>query len=113
VSFRAAAQANTEVTSKCATPEAEPRRLGEGSMDTRKLVETGMHSGGAGSDSTETRTCQATGEALLVPDEKSRKQGKPYNRRNGKWADDERVTDGFIVAKKAGNAAGAKEPCYS
>ena len=25
---------------------------------------------------------------------------------------DERVADGFVVAMKAGNAAGAKGPCY-
>jgi len=32
--------------------------------------------------------------------------GKP-----GKWAEGERVADGFVLAKKPGNAGGAKGPC--
>jgi hypothetical protein len=39
-------------------------------------------------------------------------QGRPYNR-NGKWAEGERMADGFAVAMKRGNACGAKEPCRS
>jgi len=38
---------------------------------------------------------------------------KPYNRKTGKWVDGERESEGLIVAKKVGNATGAKEPCWS
>ena len=36
-------------------------------MSSRKLTEAASHFGGVGSDSTMTRTCKATGEALLIP----------------------------------------------
>ena len=39
------------------------------------------------------------------------KRVSPITGETGKWADGKRVTDGLVVARKAGNAAGAKEPC--
>jgi len=45
------------------------------------------------------------------PGAKSPEQGRSYNRLNGKSIEGERVTDGFAVALRRGNARGAKEPC--
>src|SRR6266581_6845020 len=70
-------------------------------------------SGGAGSDSTVTQTRRATGEALLVPLRNQRRQVGRITGAPGKSADDERVADGFVVARKRGNARGAKGPCCS
>jgi hypothetical protein len=56
------------------------------------------------------RLCKATGEALLIPVRKPLEQGRFYNRLTGKWIEDERVADGCVVAKKQGNACGAKAP---
>jgi hypothetical protein len=64
-----------------------------------------------GSDSTVTRTRRATGEALLVPPRNRRSQVGPITGGPGKWAEDERVAEGFVVARKRGNARGAKGPC--
>lgn len=56
---------------------------------------------------------QATGEALLVPDVKARKQGKPYNRRpREKGLKDERVAEGTVIPMKPGNAGRGKGPHY-
>jgi hypothetical protein len=64
-----------------------------------------------GSDSTVTRTRRATGEALLVPQRNRRSQVGPITGEPGKWAEDERVEDGPVVARKRGNARGARGPC--
>jgi hypothetical protein len=40
---------------------------GEGSMERRRLADATQHSGGVVRDSTVTRTCRATGEAVLAP----------------------------------------------
>ena len=69
------------------------------------------HSGGVVIDGMVTRTCQATGEALLVPPRNSAEQGRPYNWETGKAAEGERESDGSAVAMKWGNARGAKGPC--
>ena len=57
------------------------------------------------------RTEQATGEALLTPERKTREQGTPYNCQSGSGWKGERVADGCVVAEKRGNARGAKAPC--
>ena len=57
-----------------------------------------------------TRTRRATGEALLVPPGKRRSQVRPITSAPGKWVEGERVEDGLVVARKRGNARGAKEP---
>ena len=41
---------------------------------------------------------------------KHTEKGKPYNRYPGKGDEGERVTDGPVVAMKAGNSAGARGP---
>jgi hypothetical protein len=66
---------------------------------------------GVVSDGTTTRIHRATGEALLVPTGNGGSWVGPITGSTGKWADDERVTDGPVVAAKRGNARGAKGPC--
>jgi len=48
-----------------------------------------------------TRTCQATGEALLAPARKSLEQTRSYNRVNGKSIDGDRVADSGTQASIA------------
>ena len=102
------------VAPKVRSPGGRARnREGEGSTARRKPIEAAGRSGGVVSDGTTTRTRRATGEALLVP---ARKGGSWVGRitgTTGKSADDERVTDGLVVALRRGNARGAKEPCCS
>ena len=103
-----------EVAPKVSSPGGRARnREGEGSTARRKPVDATGRSGGVVSDGTKTRTHGATGEALLVP---TRKGGSGVSRitgNTGKSADDERVTDGLVVATKRSNVRGAKEPCCS
>lgn len=83
----------------------------EGNMSVRKVTHTPKTHRRGGSDDMHIRIWYATGETLLTPERKSRKQGRHYNRTNGKCADGERESDGVIVAKMPGNAGGAKYPC--
>jgi hypothetical protein len=88
-------------------------REGEGCTTRRKPIDAVGRSGGVVSDGTTTRIHRATGETLLVP---ARKGGSWVGRitgTTGKSADDERVTEGLVVAWRRGNARGAKEPCCS
>src|ERR1035437_7738706 len=80
-----------------------------------KLPETGVSphigTGGSrrgGSDSTVTRTCQATGEALLVPARNRRSKVDRITGATGKSIDGERVADGSAIAMKRSNVRGAK-----
>src|ERR1700730_12115217 len=65
-----------------------------------------------GSDSTVTRTCEATGEALLVPPRNRRSKVGRITGETGKSAEDERVAAGSVVATKRSNVRGAKGTCY-
>jgi len=79
-------------------------------MGSRNLVDAAPTLRRGGSDSTVTRTCRATGEALLVPMRNHRSKVDRITGSTGKSIEGERVTDGFAVALKRGNARGAKEP---
>jgi hypothetical protein len=107
------------VSERKGSPEsAKPRRPSvcfsrEGRRDRRRLADAAAPLRRGVSDGTVTRTRPAPGEALLVP---------PGNRRSwvgritgapGKAADDERVADGPVRARRRGNARGAKGPCCS
>ena len=59
-----------------------------------------------------TRTCQATGEALLVPARNRRSKVGRITGETGKSAEDERVAAGSVVAMKRSNDRGAKGPCH-
>ena len=58
-----------------------------------------------------TRTCQATGEAVLVPSRNRRSKVDRITGGLGKTVEDETVAAGSVVALKRGNARGAKGPC--
>jgi len=85
----------------------------EGRRDRRSLADAAGPLRRGGSGGTVTRTRRATGEALLVPPGKGRSPVGRITGAPGKSADDERVADGPVVARKRGNARGAKGPCCS
>jgi hypothetical protein len=57
-----------------------------------------------------TRTCSATGEALLIPPGNRRSKGGRITGTPGKSTAEERVAEGSVGALKRGNACGAKGP---
>jgi hypothetical protein len=59
-----------------------------------------------------TRTCQATGETLLVPFQKWAEPGNRITGAPGKSVEDERESEGSTVAEKRSNVRGAKRPCW-
>ena len=103
---------NVDVASKMKKSEGRARnREGEGSMDSRNLTDAAVSLRRGGSDSTMTRTCQETGEALLAPARNRWSKVDPITGDTGKRAEGERVADGSVLAMKPGNAGGAKGPC--
>jgi hypothetical protein len=64
-----------------------------------------------GSDGTLARTHKATGEALLVPARNGWRKVDLITGNTGKWVEDERVADEYVVAMNRGNARGAKVLC--
>jgi hypothetical protein len=111
-SHRAVTKVNADVASKTLPiRRPNPRSEGEGSMDSRNLIDAADPLRRGGSDSTVTRTSRATGEALLAPVRNRRSKVGPITGNPGKWAEGERVADGSAVAMKSGNADGAKGPC--
>jgi hypothetical protein len=74
-------------------------------------IDTSLRRGGRGS--TGTRTCRATGEAVLVPSRNRWSKVGRITGDTGKASEDETVAAGFVVVMKRGNARGAKEPCCS
>ena len=80
-------------------------------MGSRNLIEAADPLRRGSSDSTVTRTSQATGEALLAPVRNRRSKVGPITGDPGKWAEGERVADGPVVAMKSGNADRAMGPC--
>src|SRR5271166_1423388 len=69
-------------------------------MGSRNLIDAAPTLRRGGSDSTVTRTCRATGEALLVPRRNHRSRVDRITGSTGKSIEGERVTDGFAVASK-------------
>jgi hypothetical protein len=61
--------------------------------------------------STVTRTCRATGEAVLVPPRNRRSKVGRITGTTGKSTEDETVAAGSVLAMKRGNSRGAKGPC--
>ncbi len=80
-------------------------------MDHREQTDAVEHSGGVVIDGMVTRTCWATGETLLVPVRNERSKVGRITGDTGKRTEDERESDGSMVAMKRGNARGAKRPC--
>ncbi len=90
-------------------PSLQPE--GEGNMSSRTLTDAAISLRRGGSDGTMTRTCQATGEALLAPARNCRSKVGLITGEPGKGAEGERVADGSVIAMKPGNAGEAKGPC--
>jgi hypothetical protein len=93
------------------TPKAEPsmvgRRLqGMSQTDWRDMA---LRRGGRGS--TVTRTCRATGETVLVPPRNRGSKADRITGATGKAIEGETAAARPVVAKKQGNACGAKGPC--
>jgi len=87
-----------------------PPGWGEGSMERRRLTEAARSSGGA------VATARGPGHVKQL-EKPSSSRGEIYGAESritgntGKSADGERVTEGPAVARKRGNARGAKGPC--
>src|ERR1700682_1337776 len=81
-------------------------------MECRNLTDAASPPRRGGSDSTVTRTCQATGEALLVPARNRRSKVGRITGETGKSAEDERVAAGSVVAMKRSNVRGAEGPWH-
>jgi hypothetical protein len=93
------------------TPRPSRQSKGEGSMDRRNSGRCDGTLGRGDSDSTETRTRRATGEALLYPRRNPRSKVDRITGAPGKSVEVKRVAEGYVVARKRGNARGAKGPC--
>ena len=92
-------------------PEAEPSTDGRRQHGTSKpdRGDGSLRRGGRGS--TATRTYQATGETVFVPQRNRWSKVGRITGETGKASEDETVAAGFVVAEKRGNARRAKEPC--
>src|ERR1700693_5971386 len=111
-SHRAVTTVNAKVASKVRSPEGRVlNRRAKAAWGSRNLTDAAPSLRRGGSDSTVARTCRATGEALLVPARNRRSRVDRITGSTGKSIEGERVTDGFAVAVRRGNARGAKEPC--
>ena len=111
-SHRAVIKMNVDVASKMKISEGRARnREGEGSMASRNLTDAVSPLRRGGSDGTMTRTCWATGEALLAPARNRWRKVGSITGEPGKGTEGERVADGSAIATKPGNAGGAKGPC--
>jgi hypothetical protein len=89
---------NVDVASKVRIPEGRARNCeGEGSMDSRNLTDAAVSLRRGGSDSTMTRTCRETGEALLAPARNRWSKVGPITGIPGKWAEGGRVADGSVL----------------
>ena len=111
-SHQAVTTVNAKVASKVRSPEGRVlNRRAKAAWGSRNLTDAAPSLRRGGSDSTVARTCRATGEALLVPARNRRSRVDRITGSTGKSIEGERVTDGFAVAVRRGNARGAKEPC--
>jgi len=95
-SHRAVMKMNAKVASKMRDRGPSPQLKGEGSMGCRNLTDAASRSRRGESDSTVTRTYQATGEALLVPARNHRSKVDRITGATGKSIDGERVADGSV-----------------
>ena len=92
-------------------PKAEPFRSGRRQHGDPQSDRSGRSLRRGGRGSTVARTCRATGETVLVPRETGGAR-RSYNRRKpGKSIQGETVAARPIVARRRGNARGAKGPC--
>jgi hypothetical protein len=91
-------------------PGAEPSTGGRRQHGSSHLTEAAGHSGGVRA----TARWQGRAKQLEKPSSSRREiggAGKPYNWTSRKSVEDERVSEGLIVAAKWSNFRGAKQPC--
>ena len=110
---RAVTTVNAKVASKVSSPEGRaPNRRAKAACRSRNLIDAAPTLRRGGSDSTVTRTCRATGEALLVPARNRRSRVGRITGETGKSAEEaERVAAGSAMTMKQ-NDRGAKGPCH-
>jgi hypothetical protein len=92
-------------------PKAEPFGSGRRQQDVPQSDRSGRSLRRGGRGSTVTRTCRATGETVLVPARNRWSKVDRITGATGKAVEGETVAARPIVAKKQGNACGAKGPC--
>ena len=92
-------------------PEAEPSASGRRQHDMPRADRCGMSLRRGGRDSAMVRACRATGETVLAPSRNRWSRVGRITGNTGKSADGETVAARLGVAKKRGNARGAKGPC--
>jgi hypothetical protein len=80
-------------------------------MGCRNLTDAALPPRRGGSDSTVTRTHSVVGEALSSRMRNHRSKVGRITGETGKSIEGERVADGSVVARKRGNARGARGPC--
>jgi len=112
-SHRAVTKVNVEVASKMKNSEGRAcNRKGEGSMGSRNSDRYGYSTSAGWKRRHDDKDMLSNWRSPPRPGAKSQEQGRPsITGEPGKWAEGERVADGFAVAMKPGNAGGAKEPC--
>src|SRR6266513_4885083 len=91
-------------------PEAEPATVRRRQHGSSQLTEAAIHSGGVEA----TARWQGRAKQLEKPSSSRREIGGAGSRITGaprKSVEDERVSEGLIVASKRSNVRGAKEPC--
>jgi len=85
----------------------------EGSMARRDQADATRHFGGVEATARAQGHVEATGETLLVPAHPRRSCVVRITGVPGKSDEDERESDGHVVAPKRSNVRGAKVPCCS
>ena len=93
------------------TPEAELSAIERRQHGTTKSDRCVVPLRRGSRGSTVTRTCRATGEAVLVPPRNRRSKVGHITGTPGKLAEDETVAAGSVVVMKRGNSRGTKGPC--
>ena len=92
-------------------PKAEPSMVGRRQHGMAQTDRRGMSLRRGGRGSTVTRACRATGETVLVPSRNRWSKVDRITGETGKAMKGETVAARPVVAKKRGNARGAKGPC--
>src|SRR5207342_1888123 len=90
-------QSNLQLCWRLLAPRAELASIGRRQHEQPNTDRHDCSSRRGGSDSTVTRTCRATGEALLVPARNRRSMVGRITGETGKSAEDERVAAGSVV----------------
>ena len=92
-------------------PKAEPPMVGRRQHDMAQTDRGGVSLRRGCRHSTVARTCRATGETVLVPSRNRWSKVGRITGRTGKAGEGETVAARPVVARRPGNAGGAKGPC--